>query len=227
MTSTKLENNRMSVAEIAKNLIDAGLPPDFGEDNSRFLIKMFRTLAQGEPVTQEMTAEAARESGISYEAADQFLRQMTERDSSDNIIGLMGLSLNQNWAHRLTIGDRSFRTWCAWDTLFLPAILGEEVMVESESPVSGETVRLTVTPNEVLSISPEGAVVSIATLDPEADGLRSVEAIWGNFCHQVYFFPSRDEAEEWASGKNNIEVLTVDEAYELGRLAFSDLLQYA
>ncbi|MCH7736484.1 MAG: hypothetical protein IH872_03680 [Chloroflexi bacterium] len=227
MTSTKLENNRMSVAEIAKNLNDAGLPPEFGEDNSRFLIKMFRTLAQGGPVTQEMTAKAARESGISYEAADQFLRQMTERDSNDNIIGLMGLSLNQDWAHRLTIGDRSFRTWCAWDTLFLPAILGEEVMVESDSPVSGETVRLTVTPNEVLSVSPEGAVVSIATLDPEADGLPSVEAIWGNFCHQVFFFPSMEEASEWARGKSNIELVSVAEGFELGKLVLSELLGYA
>ena len=98
MTSTKPENISMSVAEIAKNLNDAGMPPEFGEDNSRILIKMWRVLGQGEPVTQEMTANAARESGISHETVDGFLRPMTERDLDDNIIGLMGLSLNQDRA---------------------------------------------------------------------------------------------------------------------------------
>ena len=101
------------------------------------------------------------------------------------------------------------------------------VVVESESPVSGTTVRLTVTPNRVESSYPEGAVVSIAMIDTEVHDVSSVEAIWGNFCHQVYFFPSREEADEWAAEKNNIAILSVDDAYELGRLAFSSLRRYA
>ncbi len=227
MTSTKSEKISMSVAEIVKNLNDAGIPPEFGEDNSRILIKMWRTLGRGEPVTQEMTVNAARELGISYETVDEFLRPMSERDPDDNIIGLMGLSLNQDWAHRLTVGGRAFRTWCAWDTLFLPAILGEEVMVESDSPVSGETVRLNVTPDGVCSARPEGAVVSIATIDPEIHDVSSVEAIWSNFCHQVFFFPSMDEASEWGQGKNNIELVSVADGFEVGRLAFSELRGHA
>ena len=70
-------------------------------------------------------------------------------------------------------------------------------------------------------------MVSIATIDPEVHNVSSVEAIWGNFCHQVYFFPSREEADEWAAGKSNIAILTVEEAHELGRLAFHELLAYA
>ena len=132
MTTSESGNRVLSIEEIAKNLNDAGIPPDFGDENSRILIKMWRTLAQGEPVTQEMTANVAAELGISFETIDAFLRQITERDSDDNIIGLMGLSLNQGWAHRLTLGQREFRTWCAWDTLFLPAMLGETAVIESE-----------------------------------------------------------------------------------------------
>ena len=149
---------------------------------------------------------------------------MSERDSDDNIIGLMGLSLNQDWAHRLTVGGRAFGTWCAWDTLFLPTMLGEEVMVESDSPVSGETVRLAVAPDGVRSISSEDAVVSIATLDPEVHDLSSVEAIWGNFCHQVFFFSSMDEATKWAQGKSNIQLMSVADGFELGRLVLSNLI---
>ena len=227
MTSTKSENISMSVAEIAKNLNDAGIPPEFGEENSRILIKMWRVLGQGLSVTQEVTAKAAQELGIPFQTIDEFLRPVTERDSDDNIIGLMGLSLNQDWGHGLTIGDRSFRTWCAWDTLFLPAMLGEEVVVESNSPVSGTTIRLTVTPDGVESASPEGAVVSIATIDPEIHDVSSVEAIWSNFCHQVFFFPSIEEASEWAVGKTNIQLVSVADGFEVGRLAFSELRGYA
>ena len=227
MTSTKSRSISMSVEEIAKNLNDAGIPPDFGDDNSRLLIKMWRILGQGRPVTPEMTAKVASEVGITFETADEFLRKSAERDSDDNIIGLLGLSLNQDWAHRLTMNGTAFRTWCAWDTLFLPAMLGETVLIESESPVSGASVRLTVTPDEVESSTPEGAVVSIATIDPSIHDVLSVEAIWSNFCHQVYFFPSLEEASEWAEGKTNIALLSVRDGYELGRLAFSDLHRYA
>ena len=227
MTSTKSGSISMSVEEIAKNLNDAGIPPDFGDDNSRLLIKMWRILGQGQPVTPEMTAKVASEVGITFETADEFLRGSTERDSDDNIIGLLGLSLNQDWAHRLTMNGTTFRTWCAWDTLFLPAMLGETVLIESESPVSGTSVRLTVTPDEVESSTPEGAVVSIATIDPSIHDVSSVEAVWSNFCHQVYFFPSLEEASEWAEGKTNIALLSVRDAHELGRLAFSNLRRYA
>ncbi|MCH7841817.1 MAG: hypothetical protein IID01_03525 [Chloroflexi bacterium] len=227
MSSTRSESINLSVEEIAKNLNDAGIPPQFGDQNSRLLIKMWRILGQGRPVTKEMTTKAASEVGMSFEAAGEFLRQITERDSDDNIIGLLGLSLNQEWAHRLTINGAAFRTWCAWDTLFLPAMLGETVQIESESPVSGTTIRLAVTPDEVESSSPEGAVVSIATIDPKIHDMSTVEAIWGNFCHQVFFFSSLEEASEWAEGKTNIAILPVRDAYELGRLVFSNLRQYA
>ena len=139
----------------------------------------------------------------------------------------MGLSLNEDWVHRFKVDGVFLRTWCAWDTLFLPPMVGKTVVVESESPVSGETVSLVVSPEKVESSTPPGAVVSIATIDPAIHDVSSVEAIWSNFCHQVFFFPSRDEAEQWAEGKTNIAILPVHDAYELGKQAFANLLTYA
>ncbi len=227
MSTISSKNQSLSAAEIAINLKAAGIPPDFGTDNSRLMIKMLRTLAQGRPVTRTEAVKISEELGIAYHQADEFLRQATERDSDGNIIGLFGLSLNQEWAHRFDINGNSLRTWCAWDTLFLPALVDATVVVESESPVSGTTVRLTVSPERVESSDPQAAVVSIATIDPQVHDVSSMEALWGNFFHQVYFFPSWEEADEWAAGKSNIAILTVEEAYELGRLAFSELLAYA
>ena len=227
MSTTSSKNQRLSVEEIAANLNAAGIPPEFQEDHSRLLIRMLRKIALGKPVTKAETFQISEELAIPFKQADEFLRDVTERDSDDNIIGLIGLSQNQEWAHRFYVNGNSLRTWCAWDTLFLTQIIGESVMVESESPLTGTTVRLRINKDRVESSLPETAVVTIVNIDPDVHDVSSMEAIWGNFCHQVYFFPSREEAEEWASGKDNIEVLTVDEAYELGRLAFSDLLQYA
>ncbi len=227
MSAISSKNRIMSVEDIAANLNAAGIPPEFEEDDARLLIKSLRTLAKGNPITRDDTVQIAEDLDISYAQADEFLRQISERDSDDNIVGLIGLSLNQEWPHRFYVNGNSLRTWCAWDTLFLAQILGEEVVVESESPVSGTTIHLRVNQDAVESSLPEGAVVSIVTIDPEVQDVSSIEAIWGNFCHQVYFFPSQEEAQEWAKEKSNIAILTVEDAFEVGRLAFSKLLAYA
>ena len=73
------------------------------------------------------------------------------------------------------------------------------------------------------------SIVNLVTGDQDnsSQDTSSIEAIWSNFCHQVYFFPSAQEAEEWAEDKENISILSVEEAYELGKQAFSKLLSYA
>jgi alkylmercury lyase len=77
-------------------------------------------------------------------------------------------------------------TWCAEDTLFLPALLGQTATVESPSPVSRESVRLTIAPEGVQAVSPTGAVVSIALVDPDQVAFGSVEAIWMTFCRHIH-----------------------------------------
>ena len=63
----------------------------YGND-SRLLIKTLRTLAQGKPVTKAETAQISEELEIPFEQADEFLRGITERDSSDSPIKPMILS---------------------------------------------------------------------------------------------------------------------------------------
>ena len=71
------------------------------------------------------------------------------------------------------------------------------------------------------------AVVPVVALDPKKHDVSSLEAVWGVFCLQVYFFASREEAKRWAAGRWGIEILTVEEAYALGKQAFSELNSYA
>ena len=106
----------------------------------------------------------------------------------------------------------------------MPAVLGRTATVESKSPVSRERVSLTVSPQGVEEIDPPGTVVSIGIVDPDQANMGSVEAIWGTFCHHMFFFASREEAERWAAGRDDIEIISVEEAYELLRLVFSRFL---
>ena len=164
--------------------------------------------------------------GVSRDEAHPFLREITERDGADNIVGIMGLSLNDH-PHRLYVNGASLSAWCAEDTLFLPALLQRTATIESYSPLSEEKVRLTVSPERVEEVSPAGAVVSIVVVDPKREDMASVEAIWNTFCEHIHFFASRAEAERWAAGRDDIAILTVEEGFELGRQVWAGVLPYA
>lgn len=198
---------------------------DYGPDLSRLLVRLMRELAQGRPVAKERVDRIVADVRSNPEEAAKLLREVSERDADNNVFGVMGLSLNDT-PHRFYVDGAQMSAWCAGDTLFLPTILDLTASVESVSPVSGEKVRLTVSPQGVEEVDPAGAVVSEVIVDPEDADMGSVEAIWGTFCHHVFFFASREEAERWAAGRDDIEILSVEEAYDLVRLVSSRFLAY-
>ncbi len=218
--------NNERVTEIARKWNGAGNALNWSPDNSRLLIRVWRTLAKGRPVSGEQIDQIISDLGVNQDEAGEFLKGVTERDSGDSIVGIFGLSLNDH-PHRFSVNGASLTTWCAEDALFLPAMLAQKATVESYSPLSKEKIRLTVGPETVEEVSPADAVVSIVTLDPSKVDTSSMEAIYGNFCEQIHFFASREEAERWAAERENIDILSVEEGYELGKLAFSGLLAYA
>ncbi len=151
---------------------------------------------------------------------------MSERDTDDNIVGVMGLSLGDH-PHRFNVNGTQMSTWCAEDTLFLPAMLKQTATIESGSPLTNEKVRLTVSAEGVEESNPAGAVVSIVIVDPDKADMSSAQAIWGTFCHHIFFFASRREGEQWAAGRDDIEILSLDEGFELGKQFWSKVLAYA
>ncbi len=203
-------------ADMTAKLTRAGGVLDYGPERSRLLVRVLRTLALGRPVTGRDVDGLAAEAGVAPDEAQVFLRAVTERDGTDRIIGVLGLSLGEH-PHRFAVNGQRLSTWCAEDTLFLPALLGQTASVESISPVSREPVRLVIGPDGVQAVSPAGAVVSIALVDPDQTAFGSVEAIWMTFCRHIHFFASREEAERWATGRRDIAILTVDEGHRMGR----------
>lgn len=218
--------NQTRAAHALEKLIRSGGLLDYGPDRSRLLLRVLRSLEQGRPVSPEQVDQFSDEIGIVRGDAHAFLSQVTEPGPGEAIVGTLGLTLNET-SHRFTVNSNQLFTWCALDTLFLPTLLDQPGSIESESPVSKTKVRLTVGPQRVAAVDPPGAAVSIVLVDPDAAEMSSVEAIWTAFCHHVFFFATRQEAEAWAAGRANrdaIDIVSVDEAFRLGQVLSSTLL---
>tara|TARA_B100000614_G_scaffold260028_1_gene285920 strand:+ start:5334 stop:5993 length:660 start_codon:yes stop_codon:yes gene_type:complete len=198
---------------------------DFGPELSRLLIQMWREVAKGEPVTAKKVDQIATALEVEREAADVFLRAVSERDEADNIIGCLGLS-QKEYAHRFMVDGVQLWAWCAADTLFLPAMLSQSATVESVSPLNKEKIALTIHPNQIQEVHPSATAVSFPLIDPEDADMSSPEAIWGSFCHRIYFFASQEEGEQWAAQQGNIAVVSVEEAFAFTTALWAKVLVY-
>lgn len=216
----------VSLAQIASQIRQAGIDQAFTPDVARLTTHLWRLLAQGRPVPPGEIEEAAATLGIPAETARSVIQKMCERDGKGNVVGIAGLS-QKRYAHRFKVNGKTFSTWCAWDSIFLPIMLGQTAEVQSACPVTQRPVRLTLGPVGIKSYEPEGLVVSIVTPAPTQQGLESVEEIWMTFCNHIHFFTSRAAAQQYFTARNHaVELLTPEQTFDLSRLVFQDLLQY-
>jgi len=109
------------------------------------------------------------------------------------------------------VDGRELSTWCAWDTLIIPEVLGQTVEVTSRSPGDGHPISLIAAPEGPRDVSPPEAVVSFVPIRSDF-----VNNTIQSFCHYVHFFPSAESAEEWKKDHEGGFVLPVNEAYRLG-----------
>jgi alkylmercury lyase len=116
--------------------------------------------------------------------------------------------------HKLRIGGRTLFAWCAWDTLFLPALLGTCADVVSACQASGASVRLSVSPEALESADP--AELQVSFVLPQAEELRA--DVITRFCHFVHFFRSRRDAEPWLAAHPGTLLLPLEDAFEIGRI---------
>jgi alkylmercury lyase len=136
-----------------------------------------------------------------------------EHDEHGRIVAFGGLTLRPT-THRFTVGGRQLFTWCAWDTLFLPALLEQPARVESTCPITATAVRLTVDPSGVSARDPEELWMSFPPV-----ATTSTADITGTFCRHVHFLAGRGAADEWLDRHEGATTLTLADAFELGRLA--------
>jgi len=181
-------------------------------DVQRFSVEMYRLLALGQPV------DPAQLGRILDVSADAVLRRLADwpalvqRDPEGRVTGWGGLGLEPT-PHRFEVAGRTLYTWCAWDALFIPEILGRSARVVSRCPQTGAIVQLELSPGGIPHASPPGLVVTFPPVDPRA--LRA--DVLGSFCCEVHFFSSADAGRAWAATRPGVVLVSVEEAWQLGR----------
>jgi alkylmercury lyase len=189
------------------------LAPTFpGREDAPLALALLAELAQGSPVD---IAGLARTAGRDQHHVRDLLAWWpnVHRDERDRVVAFGGLSIVPT-GHRFAIGDRTLYTWCAWDTLFLPALLAREARVRSTCPITGADVALTVAPGGVRESQPGELWVSFPA--PER---TSTQDITGSFCCYVHFLAGEAAAASWRAGHPGGLALSLDDAFELGRRA--------
>jgi alkylmercury lyase len=196
--------------------LEPHLPP-FSPEERRVALALYREVAKGEPVDE---AQLGRISGISGEETRAILRRdsiecLVYRDKRGRILGFGGLAAAP-MHHRFEIDGRVLSTWCAWDSVFIPEILGRPARVASPDPESGELVRLVVTPDRIVSVEPDDAVVSFIMPDAQAFGSSNANVIT-KFCHFIFFFSSPSSGERWVAKHPDTFLCSVDDAFVLAK----------
>jgi len=190
--------------------------PEFSPAEQRAGQALLALLTQGEPVSAAQLASAL---GIQAEKAERYLEDsglsaLVLSNDMGSALGFFGLSTVPT-DHRLIINGRTLWTWCAADTLFLPELIGATASVESNDPMTGQAVTLTVSPTGVQSSQPDGIVVSMNS--PEAWETTSAVRLIVTACHFIHFFGSPESGRQWTESHPDTVLLTLDEAFAFGR----------
>ncbi|MDR7480573.1 MAG: organomercurial lyase [Armatimonadota bacterium] len=174
-------------------------------------VALYRLLSKGTPVPLKRVADAVSLPEATVEAT--IPKWPLFRDDHGAVIGFGGLTVAEMPPHHFTIDGRTLYTWCAWDSLFIPGILGKTAAVESVCPVTKARISLEVGPEGIRNVAPPTVVVSFLAPDRTFD--RNVIV---NFCHFVYFFRDTEAAEAWLSRHPGTFLLSLDEAFTLGQV---------
>jgi len=198
-----------ATSEVAQKV--AAAFPKLSAPEQKIALGLYRLLAEGEPVSSDRLAQH-------LDLSTNLVREVLNSwpavyfDDEKSVIGFWGLAL-QEMPHRFKVNGRQLFTWCAWDSLFIPELLGKTAEVESTCPISGETISVTVSPTRVENFSPDSAVVSF--LSPTTSFDMNVIA---GFCHYVLFFSSEESGKQWIANHEGTFLLTLEQAHEIGRL---------
>src|SRR5215469_726198 len=109
--------------------------PRFSVEEQRAAVALYRELAKGEPVDD---GQVARTLGLSIIETRAFLERETIKclvyaDDQGRVLGFGGLAATA-MHHRFEVDGRALSTWCAWDSLFIPEILGRPARASSIDP---------------------------------------------------------------------------------------------
>jgi alkylmercury lyase len=205
-----MSDDEPDIHELADKLTAA--MPRLDPREQQVALALIRQLALAAPVSGNLLAEEAELPEADVANALERLPGVF-RDDEQRVVGFMGLTIVEMGHHRIHLDGFTLSAWCAWDTLFLPELLGASARVVSRAPTGEEAISLTVTPDGLTEVRPPDTVVSflVPKTGFNADIIQS-------FCHFVHFFASFEAGATWTAEHPGTFLLSVDDAYRLGQL---------
>jgi alkylmercury lyase len=191
--------------------------PLFSPKEQRVAIALYEELAKGQAIDAVQLGGAFGVSLAETRALLQHdsIKTFSYADGEGRLLGFGGLAVAP-MHHRFAVDGRELSTWCAWDSLFIPEILGRSAQVTSADPESGGIVRVTVAPERIEQVEPNDAVMSF--IWPHAAVFKSSAAnVMTGFCHFIFFFESRSSGDRWASRHPGTFLFTLDDAFALAK----------
>lgn len=199
----------VNIRDLAERIV--GAVPQFDPTGRRVAVRLYRLLAEGNPVSIGRLAKALNLPGETV--SEVLSRYLVFYDEQGAVIGFGGLTVAEMPPHLLRVEGRILYTWCAWDSLFIPSILGKAADVTSCDPLTRTPISLTVASDGVKHVRPETTEISFLTPDRTFD--RSIIV---NFCRFVHFFSSREAGGAWTARHPETFLLSVEDAFALGQL---------
>jgi len=187
--------------ELAKTVVDSweAAPPSI----LKVVLSLLQLLQHGKPVTPKELASAI---GLDVGVAVKLARRLgAEFNEEGNLVG-WGLTLVPT-PHKYRANGHDLYAWCAADTISFPSVLNHTAVIESPDPISGEIVRLTVTPDGIEGLNPSSAVVSWS-LESDLDNIR------GSFCNLTHFFASQETAAQYVTDRPGLVIVSVESVFE-------------
>lgn len=171
-------------------------------------------MGEGEPVSLE---NLARRSNLTTQDVQNIISALPASNiiygANNNIIGFRGLGLKPS-AHKIVKQEKTLYAWCAFDCLFLPELLNGSLDIRSTCPETGDEIYLTASPQGISKASSDTIFVSfvVPNLSEYKDDLR------GNFCCHVNFFTTHKAGLAWASNKEGIILIDLENALSLAHI---------
>lgn len=202
------ESGAPAVHDVVHHLLT--VLPELDERDQRLSLALYRELANGTPVPPSLLA---RRVGTSVDEIERRLADWpgVYRDEQRHIVGYWGLTIVPT-RHKLRVGARDLYTWCAWDTLFIPALLRARAHVHSACRDTDSPVRLTIGPDAIEAASPEKLWISFVL--PSAESMR--RDMVASFCHNVHFLGTPELDGPHPGLPPSAFVLTLADAFEVG-----------
>lgn len=187
------------------------LPLDGDDDELALQSAGFAALRRGlRPTAAELAFPAHLDVGRAESAARRLLgRETLLVDDEGRIEGIAGLTLRPT-RHRMTYDGTTTHTWCAFDSVGIPAAMGVDATATTDCGYCGAPLTVEIRAGGVDDTDVWGWMPA---LDPDETALIT------NFCSKADLFCSRDHLDAWyeMAGHPPGEPATMDELLDMGR----------